>query len=541
MRCNLLLPMAHFIEIYNYWKTHPQYWISIDNKDKADFEIYTKFYRITQDIINVAYQDIELLDNLKSFIGYIILSDQFHRHFNRYLGLGDLNIVECRKNAVDLLELKNHDFFLQLDEDDLYFCLMPYKHLGCYLKCINLCIEWTNYNNKIIKECSILSKFFNDTYAKYYTHAEIKSKINTIHIICNYNSDKICDYYPDKYIAQDWIKLIKTPFNNPLRGWYDNLKEEIGDRNITVSLSGGVDSMVILWLLKNLDVSVSAAHIIYGNREVSNEEYSFIATYCNKLSVPLYSYRIELLKRDSIDRAFYEKMTRDIRFNVYKSIEKLENPIIILGHIRDDVIENIWTNLSKCQHLHNLGKMSSSEIQENVHLERPFLHTDKHEIYKISENFGIPYLKNTTPSWSNRGKFREKFYSATHQQFGEVVDKNIVMVANIIKSQYEMINRLVYKPILESFDNNKLDITMAIQANLDISGWTYIIEQVCHHYAKIAKPSFRSIEQFVSRLYSRSNEKSQLYQMKYNYQFLISYFDNKTTLEIVIDNKKSKD
>ena len=51
----------------------------------------------------------------------------------------------------------------------------------------------------------------------------------------------------------------------------------MSDRKITVSLSGGIDSMVILWLLKNLDVSVSATHIIYGNREVSNEEYSFIA------------------------------------------------------------------------------------------------------------------------------------------------------------------------------------------------------------------------------------------------------------------------
>jgi hypothetical protein len=110
------------------------------------------------------------------------------------------------------------------------------------------------------------------------------------------------------------------------------------------------------------------------------------------------------------------------------------------------------------------------------------------------------------------------------------------MVANIIKSQYEIIEKIVYRPILESFNNNKLDITLAIQANLDLCGWTYIIENVCHNYAKIAKPSFCSIQQFVKRLNTNSKEKSQLYQMKYNYQFLITFENNKTILEIIIKN-----
>ena len=81
---------------------------------------------------------------------------------------------------------------------------------------------------------------------------------------------------------------------------------------------------------------------------------------------------------------------------------------------------------------------------------------------------------------------------------------------------------------------DKLDITLAIKTNLDLSGWTYIIENVCHNYAKIAKPSFCSIQQFVKRLNTNSKEKSQLYQMKYNYQFLITFENNKTILDIII-------
>ena len=526
--------MIDYINIYHFWKTHPNYWISIDNKERADLEIYNTFYEITKIDINTNNTNIMYKECTKTFIGYIILCDQFQRHFNRHLGLGNNNIEILREQAVYQLDQKHCDFYLNLEEDDLYFCLMSYKHLSLYTQCIKLCIQWCNFNNRLIKECSILSKFFNDTYAKCYTLDFIKSGIKTTHTLHNYNFDSICDYYPEKYKSCNWLENIKSAFNNPLQSWYDNIKSKIGQNKITVSLSGGIDSMVILMLLKNLDIPVSATHIIYGNREVSNEEYRFIATYCHRLSVPLYSYHIEYFKRDSIDRTFYEKMTRNIRFNVYKSIENSQNPVIILGHIRDDVIENIWTNLSKCQHLHNLGKMCNSEIQLDVQLERPFLNTNKSEIYKISETFGIPYLKNTTPSWSNRGKFRETFYKATHNQFGQIVDKNILMVSDIIKGQYEIIERLVYRPIIESFHKNILDITLAIKANLDLSGWVYIIEHVCHHAAKIAKPSFRSIEQFVERLRLNSKGKSQLYQMKNNYQFLISCNNYKTTLEIII-------
>ena len=88
-----------------------------------------------------------------------------------------------REKAVYELDQKHCDFYVNLGEDDLYFCLMPYKHLSLYTRCIKLCIQWCNYNNRLIKECSILSKFFNDTYSKYCTIDVIKSKIKTIHNI----------------------------------------------------------------------------------------------------------------------------------------------------------------------------------------------------------------------------------------------------------------------------------------------------------------------------------------------------------------------
>ena len=51
---------------------------------------------------------------------------------------------------------------------------------------------------------------------------------------------------------------------------------------IAVSLSGGVDSMVLAMILKQLGYVVIALHINYGNRPEANAEASFLEAWCRK-------------------------------------------------------------------------------------------------------------------------------------------------------------------------------------------------------------------------------------------------------------------
>ena len=45
----------------------------------------------------------------------------------------------------------------------------------------------------------------------------------------------------------------------------------------------------------------------------------------------------------------------------------------------------------------------------NIIIIRPFINTKKSIIYEYAHIFKIPYLNDTTPTWSNRGKFRDQF------------------------------------------------------------------------------------------------------------------------------------
>ena len=464
--------------IINFWKENRPFWITPPSKQKEVDKLISDLF------FSYKWQS-------ENIIGQIIYLDQFSRHFCRSGHITESEVERLRHCAADILR-HNLDLIKDFDEIEIIFALMPFKHIQHY-NFIFVCIYdlWLPTDKKIIDFLD-LQKFYIDTYKKAFTLDTVRNTLITEHKIFPYDASLICDYYPELYTSSDW---------NPLVAADDKLLPLLKpDRKVIVSLSGGVDSMVMLTLLKYNKVNVSAVHIMYGNRKESEHEYSLLAEFCAKLNVPLFVYRIKWLKRGEVDRQFYEDMTRQLRFAAYRVVSE-EEPCVLMGHIKDDVVENIWTNIAHCHHLENLKKMEAEEVQLGVRIMRPLLTVDKADIYKTSELLGIPYFKNTTPSWSNRGKFREHFHKATVAQFGESIDTKLIEFAEAIQAQASLLNILLYEPIYNSFKNNKINITTAIKARLDANSWLKIFEHICHTHLACSRPSIKCIRDFTIRLY----------------------------------------
>jgi tRNA(Ile)-lysidine synthetase-like protein len=536
---------AFYQNIYDFWFDNPSYWIPISNKDKekVDKIIYDKFYNI--DYINITNKiSFSEFDN-KTFIGFIIFQDQFYKHFMRHQLLqsieqdfDDTIIQNIRKTLSQNILSTIDKIILQTTEIELLFILMLFKHIKNYKYVIKNCCLWCAHNNCSIQEKLYLSKFFNDTYKKMYNFDYICNNVsltNELDYPIEFEPSQICDYFPPQFIEPNWYNLLNL-LNPNIETLSNNLLDIIDTNNtIIVSLSGGVDSMVTLFLLNNLvlnkkiENNVVACHIVYGNRTESYNEFNFIKYYCSKLNVKLYYYNIEYLTRRNIERDFYEKITRDIRFNLYKSVSKYlntDNFSVYLGHIKDDVVENIWSNFSKGQHLFDLKKMKVFTIQDGVKINRPFLNISKSIIIQIAHDCYIPYLKNTTPIWSNRGKFRNRFYQETHIQYGTSVDEKIIQVADTLSTVGNIIDNLIYKPIYKSYNNieKTIDVSRAIEAGLDVNGWLNIMEHICHNFLQISKPSIHSVKQFVERLGKNNftiQKKEMKFQLKSNLQIIL--------------------
>ncbi len=464
--------------IIEFWKANRNFWITPPSKQKE-----------VDKLISDTFWNYPVAD--ENLIGTIIYFDQFYRHFCRHGIVTEKDIYEKRKILVKII--KDHNESLKnYDEIEIIFALMPFKHFKEYDFIFDyLHNHWLPADKKII-DYPNLQKFYIDTYKKAFTLETVRANLVSDHVLLPYDASLICDYYPDRYQSKAW-NLDDIPDNKLL----PLLKT---DKKVIVSLSGGVDSMVMLSLLKYNKVDVSAVHIIYGNRKESEHEYHLLAKFCVRLDVPLFTYRIKWLKRGEIDRQFYEEMTRDLRFATYHAVG-LQEPCVMMGHIKDDVVENIWTNIAHCHHLGNLKKMEAEELQLGVRIMRPLLTADKSDIYAVSEQLGIPYFKNTTPSWSNRGKFREHFHAATVAQYGPGIDAKLIEFAEAIQKQASLLNTLLYDPIYNSFKDNKVNITTAFKANLDAAAWLSIFEHICHKFLGRARPSIKSVRDFTTRIY----------------------------------------
>ncbi len=512
--------------ITDFWQAHPEYHIPITPAQKAaaDNAIYTEFY---------GYNYAE-----ESLAGRVIFLDQFQRHFQRVLGpavITEEEIHNSREAAAEDVE-RNADELICQNEIELIACLMPFKHLGRFEYIFEYLhntylpdMGWSSEAASLLKSYPHLSRFYADTFRKAHTDHVIADNLikDPIHAINQYDACKICE--STALPSADATELVTQVVSLPDASQIADLLP--ADRAI-VSLSGGIDSMVLLTLLKALGRSPTAVHIIYGNRAVAYEEYSFIATYCKHIQVPLYVYEIPYIRRDQVQREFYEDATRMLRFGVYRAVSKLESPDaplpVILGHIRDDLVENVWTNFAKAQHLDNLAKMLPREEQLGVQLLRPFLTLPKTSIYAIAAALSIPYLKNTTPSWSNRGKFREHFYEATHEQYGEQVDSAVLAAAAQLKAQAAIIDKLLYEPVYASWNpaTKSIIVTKTMRIVLDTAGWCKIFEYVCHKFLGISRPSIHAVREFERRLANNKDGAAQIrVNMKKDLQIIVKEVD----------------
>ena len=99
------------------------------------------------------------------------------------------------------------------------------------------------------------------------------------------------------------------------------------ENNCVVSLSGGVDSMVlisILILIKNinkfekkhkLDFNIYAIHINYGNRLETDQEEQFLTEWCHENNVEIIVKKMNDYKRCNQDRSEYEEETKELDLN----------------------------------------------------------------------------------------------------------------------------------------------------------------------------------------------------------------------------------
>ena len=206
-------------------------------------------------------------------------------------------------------------------------------------------------------------------------------------------------------------------------------------RNILISLSGGVDSMVLFDILHHVNqnnlikLNIYLCHINYNNRSESNDEKNFLIQYCSNKGYEL-KYIAHDFKRNELKRDVYEKKTNQLRYGFYETlIKQFQLQGVLLAHHKDDVVENIFNNIMRGnREITDLVVIKDINIIMNVPIYRPFLDIFKTTIYDYAHTYQIPYFLDSTPDWSCRGKMRRKIFPECIDCYGDNYKNNLLQL-----------------------------------------------------------------------------------------------------------------
>ncbi len=258
-------------------------------------------------------------------------------------------------------------------------------------------------------------------------------------------------------------------------------------KRAVVAVSGGSDSMLLLYLLNDLKNSqegssflkeLVAVHINHGTRPSNFKEEELVKNFCDKVNVNLIIKKLNL----NLSLANFEKMARDEREKVFFTYLE-DGDCLYQGHNIDDSFEwSLMKSFSSCELKSSLGipvkrgticrpLMSMTKSQINywaLKLKVPFLVDDSNFNLKFDRNFmrqQILQMKDRYPQYLKHYVYRS---NALAKKLGLIAFKN--------KESSLVITR--------TKDSTRIFLDNLVS---DLSGYEDEIRQIIHQLSEVKR------------------------------------------------------
>lgn len=166
------------------------------------------------------------------------------------------------------------------------------------------------------------------------------------------------------------------------------------DATVLVGLSGGMDSMALVSVLRTLGYRCIAAHCNFHLRgSESDRDEHFVQQWCDKNDIELVVTHFQTTEYALQNKISIEMAARELRYNWFEEMrQKLNADVIAVAHHKDDSIETVLMNLIRGTGIKGLTGIKP----KNGYIVRPLLSVSRTEIERfISENH-IPYVTDST-------------------------------------------------------------------------------------------------------------------------------------------------
>jgi len=161
----------------------------------------------------------------------------------------------------------------------------------------------------------------------------------------------------------------------------------IPEGRYVVAVSGGVDSMALLHMLKDLPgLQLTVAHFDHGIRPDSDQDRHLVQEISHQYKLPF------VYKEGKLGTGTSEEDARNARYEFLRDIQKqTAAQAIITAHHQDDVIETAIHNLMR-----GTGRKGMSSLKSTDGMIRPLLHLPKSRLQTYAKEQNLFWREDST-------------------------------------------------------------------------------------------------------------------------------------------------
>jgi len=221
-------------------------------------------------------------------------------------------------------------------------------------------------------------------------------------------------------------------------------KEELfsSDDLLLCGVSGGMDSMAMLDLLRSEGYHLIVAHVNYRLRgSHSDQDAQLVRDYCRKSDVLYKEYVVSDIEVADLQESNLQEKARTIRYRWFEELlRKHDYSYICLAHHQEDVVETYFLHALRASGLQGMQSIQP----KSGFVRRPLLSCSKHLIEKYIEDQDISYRVDGSNSESkyDRNYIRNDIIQTLKERWPNLTN-SIFASACHLSSEHRLLSDLV--------------------------------------------------------------------------------------------------
>lgn len=270
------------------------------------------------------------------------------------------------------------------------------------------------------------------------------------------------------------------------------------EARLTIGLSGGLDSVVLLTLVHSLQnhyrFQLTAHHINHQISPHADEWSYFCLKLCNQLKVPFSQTGIIVSRKEGKGLEAAARLAR------YAAFKKLDTDYLLLAHHQDDQVETMLLRLFRGAGVKGMAAMAecSSLPESTITLLRPLLHAPRTALHNYAQAHSLEWItdESNANSYYMRNFFRNDVFPILEKRFPSyrlVLDRASQQFAE----SSALLDELAQADSVDAIHDKKLSITRLQQLN-EARAKNLLRFFLSQHHLKM--PDHKRMREFIQQL-----------------------------------------